>query len=69
MANGWTDARRARMSAMIREWKPWTRSTGPKTLAGKAKVSKNGYRGGFREVVRDAARELNRAIATLENEK
>ncbi|WP_209432906.1 hypothetical protein [Labrys sp. LIt4] len=54
---------------MIREWKPWAKSTGPKSPEGKARVSKNGYRGGFREVVRDATRELNRAMATLENDR
>jgi len=41
MANGWTPERRARQAAMIRTWKPWEKSTGPKTDEGKAIVSKN----------------------------
>ena len=40
MANGWTPERRARQSALIRNWRPWEKSTGPKTEKGKA-----GYRG------------------------
>jgi len=41
MANGWTPERRARQAAMIRTWKPWEKSTGPKTDEGKAVVSHN----------------------------
>jgi len=41
MANGWTPERRARQAAMIRTWKPWEKSTGPKTCEGKAIVSQN----------------------------
>jgi hypothetical protein len=32
----WTKERRARQAELIRTWKPWTRSTGPRTAAGKA---------------------------------
>ena len=35
-SSGWTDERRAKHSAAIRRWAPWTRSTGPRTVAGKA---------------------------------
>jgi len=41
MANGWTPERRARQSELIRQWRPWEKSTGPKTEAGKAVASKN----------------------------
>ena len=41
MANGWTPERRARQAAMIRTWKPWERSTGPRTIDGKARVARN----------------------------
>jgi hypothetical protein len=41
MANGWTPERRARQAALIRTWKPWEKSTGPKTEGGKAVVSRN----------------------------
>jgi hypothetical protein len=41
---GWTSARRARQAEAIRQWRPWLRSTGPITLAGKAVASKNAIR-------------------------
>jgi hypothetical protein len=41
MANGWTPERRARQAALIRTWKPWERSTGARTAAGKVRSSRN----------------------------
>lgn len=35
-SSGWSDERRARHSAAIRAWSPWTHSTGPRTDAGKS---------------------------------
>lgn len=40
-ASGWSDERRARHAAAIRRWAPWTKSTGPKTAAGKARAARN----------------------------
>ncbi|MEI7457464.1 MAG: hypothetical protein WCK93_12150 [Nitrosomonadales bacterium] len=31
MARVWTDEQKARQAALIRSWKPWTRSTGKDT--------------------------------------
>ena len=45
MANGWTQERRQKQSAAIRRWKPWERSTGPRTSAGKATASQNANKG------------------------
>ena len=59
MANGWTSERRAKQSAAIRQWRPWERSTGPRTEAGKARVAQNAYKGGHRESFRALMRELN----------
>lgn len=47
MANGWTPERKARQAALIRTWKPWERSTGPKTAAGKASSSRNADKPGW----------------------
>ncbi|OIN85294.1 MAG: hypothetical protein AUJ12_09610 [Alphaproteobacteria bacterium CG1_02_46_17] len=44
----WTSERRARQSAAIKRWAPWTKSTGPKTHAGKKKSSMNAYKHGMR---------------------
>jgi hypothetical protein len=46
--NGWTPERRARQALAIRRWQPWRRSTGPKTEAGKARVTRNALRHGYR---------------------
>ena len=58
MANGWTPERRARQAELIRRWKPWTKSTGPKSESGKRRVSRNAYRGAVRPALRDLARLL-----------
>lgn len=58
MANGWTPERRARQSELIHRWKPWERSTGPKTGEGKALVAQNGYKGGERPLMWALARVL-----------
>ena len=44
----WTPEARERQAALIREWKPWERSTGPVTSRGKRKASKNWSKGGRR---------------------
>lgn len=58
MANGWTPERRARQAALIRTWRPWEHSSGPKTQAGKAVVAGNAWKGGTREVLRALAQAL-----------
>ena len=45
MSNAWTPERRQRQRELIQQWKPWELSTGPCTPEGKARVSRNAYRG------------------------
>ena len=52
MCNGWTPERRAKQSELIRSWRPWEQSTGPKTDEGKAASSRNAWQGGFRPFIR-----------------
>lgn len=47
-ASGWTPERRAKAAERMRRRKPWEKSTGPKTEAGKATASRNAYKGGHR---------------------
>lgn len=58
MANGWSLERRQRQADAIRRWKPWERSTGPKTETGKAIAARNADKGGQREMLRELARVL-----------
>ena len=58
MANGWTPERRARQAKLIQKWRPWEKSTGPRTQAGKAAVSKNADKGGTWRLLRELSRAL-----------
>ncbi len=50
LANGWTPERRALQAELIKNWRPWEHSTGPRTVAGKARVAQNAYKGGEQEL-------------------
>jgi hypothetical protein len=43
---------------LIRRWRPWEKSTGPRSPAGKAKAAQNAYKGGARQLFRELARTL-----------
>ena len=58
MANQWTPERRAKQAEAIRAWQPWKRATGPRTVEGKAKASRNAYAGAIRLQLRELARAL-----------
>ena len=62
MTSSWTPERRARQAALIRTWKPWERSTGPRTPDGKAKASRNAYKGGHWLMLRELSRLVNAEI-------
>jgi hypothetical protein len=56
----WTDAARAKQAELVRRWRPWDVSTGPKTALGKTRSSRNADKGG------DAGRALRLAQAIEE---
>lgn len=62
MANGWTLERRQRQAELIRSWKPWAKATGPKSLEGKERVSRNAWKGGHRAELRELAKMVNAEI-------
>lgn len=62
MANGWTPERRELQAALIRTWRPWEQSTGPRTAEGKARTARNGDKGGRWRIEREMLRELRRAL-------
>jgi hypothetical protein len=57
-ARQWTEEQRRRQGDLIRTWSPWKLSTGPKTVVGKGKASRNAYKGGARGGLRDLATAL-----------
>lgn len=69
MANGWTPEHRARQAALIRTWKPWARSTGPRTAEGKAQAATNArtFHGWTPELqaMRDEMRAYTQYVAEL----
>ena len=61
-SNGWTPERRQKQREAIQRWKPWQQSTGPRTDAGKAASSRNGYKGGHWKELRELRRHLAEMI-------
>lgn len=62
MGKGWTVERRERQSKLIREWKPWEKSTGPKSPEGRKRVSGNAWKGGHRAQIRELSKLVNAEI-------
>ena len=47
-----TPEHRALRAELIRRWKPWERSTGPRTEEGKRTSAMRGFKGGWRSQLR-----------------
>lgn len=62
MANGWTPERRKKQSEAIKQWKPWTQSTGPKSPEGKERVATNAWSGGHRQQLRELTKMVNEQL-------
>ena len=59
MSKGWSLERRARQAEVIKQWKPWKQSTGPKSVKGKARVAGNAWTGGHRAQLRELTKMVN----------
>lgn len=66
----WTPEARAAQSALMHRLKPWKKSTGPRTAAGKAKAAKNSYKTGLHaKPMRQARKYFRQCRDFLENLK
>jgi len=59
-----TPEHRKRQSELIRRLKPWEKSTGPRSEEGKAVVSQNAFKGGWRQEIRDLRRMMREMDAS-----
>ena len=60
-----TPEQKQRQRERIHEWKPWLMSSGPKTLEGKAKSSRNRYTGALWLQLRELSKQTTRIIRDL----
>jgi hypothetical protein len=66
VSHNWTPARKAKQRKAIYAWRPWEKSTGPKTPEGKRAVSFNAYKHGMRSrAMRDERRRFRQLLAAL----
>jgi hypothetical protein len=65
--NGWTVARGATQATAIHRWRPWERSTGPRTPDGKARSARNADRGGQWRRERVMMRSLRAGLGTQQD--
>ena len=65
MSNGWTPERRKRQAEAIRRWRPWEQSTGPASAEGKAKASRNAWKGSPRQQLRELNAALNAELRAM----
>ena len=54
-----TPERRARQAELIRTWKPWAKSTGPRSPEGRQRVGRNAWTGGHRAQLRELSKLVN----------
>lgn len=57
-ARQWTPEQRARQSEKIKQWQPWNKSTGGKSPKGKARSSRNAFKGGIHAFLKETAKLL-----------
>ena len=63
-----TPKHRALRAELIKKWKPWEKSTGPRSKAGKAASAMRGYKGGTRGMLRELSKVLREQARMLEGQ-
>ena len=64
----WSPESRQKQAEAIRKWNPWTRSTGPRTEEGRARSSRNAWKGGLRASLgtyRDVLRQIEHSTRSM----
>ena len=64
-----TPEHKALRAELIKQWRPWEKSTGPKSPEGKKKAAKRGYKGSTRPTIRKLAvalKEQARALNSID---
>jgi hypothetical protein len=61
-ARKWTTEQKQKQAELIRQWSPWTESTGPQSFAGKRKSARNADKGGLRTRLRTLAKDINELL-------
>jgi hypothetical protein len=59
----WSEEQRRRQADRIQQRKPWIKSTGPRSALGKARSSKNAFKGGHRHKMREFSKLLRQMAA------
>lgn len=54
-----TPEHRRLRAQLIHTWKPWEKSTGPRTAEGKARTARNGFKGGHWRTLRELTKAMN----------
>jgi len=58
----WSAEERQRQRELIQRWKPWTKSTGAKTLEGRKRSAKNALKTGKSLEIREMIKQLNKLL-------
>ena len=64
----WSPESRQKQAEAIRKWSPWTKSTGPRTDDGRARSSRNAWKGGLRASLgtyRDVLRQIEQSTRSV----
>jgi len=60
--NGWTPERKLKQQEAIHRWKPWNKSTGPRTANGRANSSQNAVKTGQSSEIRMLIKVMNQLL-------
>ena len=62
----WTGEQRKQQSLKIRQWQPWQQITEAKTVEGKARASRNAFKGGFNNQIKALRKILHEQKKSLD---